>query len=109
VFPAAASGQPGQPARQVPVAVSEQGHGGGEQHLADDRGVEQHGDGEADADDPASRPRSASTEVRNITTAGSVGTARPRKQRKGRLLRLILAITVLAAFAAFLVAVIAFR
>ena len=42
--------QPGQPARQVPVAVAEQDHGRREQHAADDRGVEQDGDREADAE-----------------------------------------------------------
>ena len=36
-----AAGQPGEPAGQVPVAVAEQGHGGGHQHPAHHGGVDQ--------------------------------------------------------------------
>src|SRR5262252_1489241 len=47
---AAAAGQPGQPTGQVPAAFAEQGHGGGHQHPAHHRGVDQDRRSHADAE-----------------------------------------------------------
>jgi hypothetical protein len=45
----ALDGEVGEPAGEVPVGVAEQGHGGGDEEGADDGGVEEDGDGQAEA------------------------------------------------------------